>query len=89
MPKFENTWNWSNVIALGTMAIGGIVAFVSVQAEVSHLNEEVAQVKVLAEKVEIQSANQQAASEARIIQRLDQMQVDIREIRNTQLRKQQ
>lgn len=88
MPKFENTWNWSNVIALGTMAIGGIVAFVSVQAEVSHLNKEVTQVKLLAEKVEMQSASQQAASEARIIQRLDQMQVDIREIRNAQLRKQ-
>lgn len=87
MPKFVNEWNWSNVIALASIAIGGVVAFTNVKSDTVHLQQDVQAVKIQMEKVEAESAKQQLQSETRIINRLDQLQADIREIRAAQLRK--
>lgn len=87
MPRFENTWNWSNVIALIVIAVGGLGAFFSVQSKTQHLDEEVKSVKQQIHDVKTQTAYEQAKSEARIMQYLQDIRGDVKEIRAAQMRK--
>jgi hypothetical protein len=87
MPKFENTWNWSNTLTLLTLAIGGVIAFTSVRSDTMHLQEDMAAMKAQVEQVQQFADKAQIQSESRIIARLDQLQQDVREIRAAQLRK--
>lgn len=87
MPKFENTWNWSNVIALFVIIVGGLGAFFSVQSKTNQLDEEVKSVKQNIQEVKTQTAYEQAKTEARIMSYLKDIREDVKDIRAAQMRK--
>jgi hypothetical protein len=86
-PKFENTWNLTNLISLGVIAVGGLGAFFTVQAKANNFERAVATLEQRIDKIQQTTDTEQRMSEQRILSRLDAMQTDIREIRAAQLRK--
>lgn len=87
MPKFENTWNWTNVISMSVMIVGGLGAFFTVQGKTQHLELTVVKLEKKIDDVQTTTQTEQRISEQRIISLLSTMQADIREIRAAQLRK--
>lgn len=94
VPHFDNSWDWSSVISFMTLMVGGIVAFVRIKAKTENLDQDIKDIRQQIEKVEANAVDAQAKSEGRIMQYLQDMRADtreikedIREIRAAQLRK--